>query len=261
MLILVLFKKEILSISYSFLKRDLEYYLKDVKSLIIFLTVFLSGLLVFLASLKNMLGGSDNYFVFLLVGYLVVSYMNISAGSGFELINESYEGKLQYDKTLPINRKLYSIIRLFGISLRGYINFLFCLLIIFPLLLPYFTLGNLLIFLISSLILAVIFTGICLIPIVFTKNLTIQSVIGSVLRSWFFLGSTIFYPYDTIPNFLKLVVILNPVTWILDLIRTSMKIPFSSHLPLEVSIIVIGTYLLISLFGGIKVLETYNHEE
>ena len=103
-------------VTYTLLKRDVQYYLMDVKNLIIFITVFLSGLLIFLVSLKNMLGNSNNYFLFLLTGYLVVSYMNISGSDGLEVISESYEGKLVYDRILPIRIENYAIIRTLGIS-------------------------------------------------------------------------------------------------------------------------------------------------
>lgn len=255
------FSKDSLFIAFFFLKRDLEYYLRDVKSFIIFLTVFLSGLLVFLVSLKNMLGNSEKYFLFLLIGYLSVSYMNISASAGFEIINDSYEGKLEYDKTLPIKRRGYSFIRIIGISLRGYINFLFCLVLMSPFLLNYFTVWKLVIFLSLSYVLSIIFTGFSLIPIIFTKNMTIQSVIGSLLRSYFFLGSTIFYPIHMIPQVLRPIILLNPVTWILELIRTILLIPYATKFPFFLSIVVITFYLVIAIVGGIKVLENYSHEE
>ena len=254
------FNKDSLYISYSFLKRDLEYYLKDIKSFIIFLTVFLSGLLVFLVSLKNMLGNSEDYFLFLLIGYLSVSYMNISASAGFEIINDSYEGKLVYDKTLPIKRRDYSFIRIIGISLRGYINFLFCLVLMSPFLLNYFSIEKLLIFLGLSYILSIIFTGFSLIPIILSKNMTVQSVIGSLLRSWFFLGSTIFYPIQMIPQMLRPIIMLNPVTWVLELIREVLNIPYATKFPLVLSLAVMTFYLVIAVFGGIKVLENYSHE-
>lgn len=243
-----------LSSAYTLLKRDVEYYLKDKKSLAIFITVFLSGLLVFLVSLKNMLGNSNNYFLFLLTGYLVVAYMNISAGAGFEIINDSYEGKLDYDKTLPIKRINYALIRILGISLRGYINFIICFLIMSPLLLSYFTITNIIIFLVLSYILSVIFTGLSILPLRLTSNLTIQSVIGALILSYFFLGSTIFYPLNAVPENLKFLIVLNPVTWVLELLRSLMNIPFATKFPFELSIIVVTAYLLFAVLGGMFVL-------
>ena len=242
------------------LKRDLEYYLLDKISLVIFLTVFLSGLLVFLVSLKNMLGNSNNYFLFLLTGYLVVSYMNISAGAGFEIINDAYESKLTYDKTLPVERLTYAFIRILGISLRGYINFILCFLIMSPLLLSFFTIENILVFLVLSYVLSVIFTGISILPLRLTSNLTIQSVIGALLRSYFFLGSTIFYPLKAVPENLKFIIVLNPVTWILELIRSLMDVPYATRFPPLISILVITIYLLFSILGGIYVLLHYKIE-
>ncbi len=249
-----------LVIIYSLLKRDLQYYLLDIKSLAIFLTVFLSGLLVFLVSLKNMLGNSNNFFLFLLTGYLVVSYMNISGGAGFEIINDSYEGKLIYDRTLPIKRVHYALIRIIGISLRGYVNFLICLLIMSPLLVNYFSITKIIIFLLLSYVLSVIFTGLSILPIILTKNLTIQSVIGSLLRSWFFLGSTIFYPFAIIPANLRILIVINPVTWVLELIRTLLAIPYATKFPLILSAVTIGGYFLIAIVGGMSVLLHYNSE-
>ena len=242
------------------LKRDLEYYLRDVKSFVIFLTVFLSGLLVFLVSLKNMLGNSNDYFLFLLIGYLVVSYMNISAGAGFEIINDSYEGKLVYDKTLPIKSFTYAIIRIIGISTRGYINFLICFLLMSPWLIIFFSLVNLAIFLLLSFILSIIFTCFSILPIFLSKNLTIQALIGSLLRSWFFLGSTIFYSYSMIPEILKPIILLNPVTWVLELMRSLLHIPFATSFPLLQSIIVIFMYLFTTGIIGIKILEHYEYQ-
>lgn len=245
---------------YTLLKRDLEYYLLDIKSLVIFLTVFLSGLLVFLVSLKNMMGNSNNYFLFLLTGYLVVSYLNISGGAGFEIINDSYEGKLLYDRTLPIKRTEYAFVRIIGISLRGYVNFFICLTIMSPLLINFFTITKLAIFLVLSFFLSVIFTGLSILPIFLSKNLTIQSVIGSLLRSWFFLGSTIFYPFQVIPKQIQFIIILNPVTWVLELIRTLMNIPFATRFPMNISLLVIIIYLIMSVAGGMMVLLNYKNE-
>ncbi len=239
---------------YTLLKRDVEYYLKDKKSLAIFITVFLSGLLVFLVSLKNMLGNSYNYFLFLLTGYLVVAYMNISAGAGFEIINDAYEGKLTYDKTLPIKRVNYALIRILGISLRGYINFIICFLIMSPLLLFFFTITNILIFLVLSYVLSVIFTGISILPLKLTSNLTIQSVIGALIRSYFFLGSTIYYPLNVVPGNLKFIIVLNPVTWVLELLRSLMNIPYATRFPLGLSILMITLYLFFAVIGGMFVL-------
>ena len=254
-------RTELLTSILSLLKRDVQYYLLDIKSLAIFITVFLSGLLVFLVSLKNMLGNSNDYFLFLLTGYLVVSYMNISGGAGFEVINDSYEGKLMYDKTLPIRRGVYSVIRILGISLRGYVNFVICFLFMSPLLIHYFTIFNIVTFFVLSYILSVIFTGISILPLILTNNLTIQSVVGALLRSWFFLGSTIFYPFNIIPSNLQLIILLNPVTWVLELLRTLMHIPFASEFPIMYSAIVIGLYFFLSLFGSVVVLLNYNHEK
>ena len=249
-----------ISISCNFLKRDLEYYLRDIKSLIIFLTVFLSGLLIFLESLRNMLGGSNDYFLFHLVGYLVVSYMNISAGAGFEIINDNYEGKLVYDKTLPIKKLNYAVIRMVGICSRGYVNFLICFMIMFPLLMNYFSITKMVIFLFLSYILSVIFTNISIIPLSLTKNLTIQTVIGSLLRSWFFLGSTIFYPYTAVPEGMKIIILLNPVTWILELIRNLLDIPYAMTISIPISLLIILAYFIVSCIGGILVLNNYDFE-
>lgn len=251
---IILKRTNSISAYYSLLKRDVEYYLKDKKSLAIFITVFLSGLLVFLVSLKNMLGNSNNYYIFLLVGYLVVAYMNISAGAGFEVINDSYQGLLVYDKTLPVKRITYAFIRILGISLRGYINFLICFLIMLPFLKNYFTLENILIFLFLSYILSVIFTGISILPLMLTSNLTVQSVIGALLRSYFFLGSTIFYPISVVPENLKFIILLNPVTWVLELIRSLMNIPYATRFPLGLSLMVIAFYTVFALIGGAFVL-------
>lgn len=253
-MISVLDRSKSVSSYYTLLKRDVEYYLKDKKSLAIFITVFLSGLLVFLVALKNMLGNSNNYFLFLLVGYLVVAYMNISAGAGFEIINDAYEGKLTYDKTIPFGRITYAFIRILGISLRGYVNFIICFLIMAPLLLTYFTFENILVFLFLSYILSVIFTGISILPLMLTSNLTVQSVIGALLRSYFFIGSTIFYPLSAVPENLKFIILLNPVTWILELIRSLMHIPFATNFPLGISIVVITLYSGFAVIGGIFVL-------
>jgi ABC-2 type transport system permease protein len=242
-------------------KRDIEYYLKDFMNLLIYISVFLSGLFVFLTSLKNMLGNSPDYFLFLMTGYLVVSYMNISAGGGFEIIKEDYEGKYDYDKTLPIRRTSYALFRIIGISLRGYINFLICLIMMLPFLILYFSMYKFLVFLLLSFCLSIIFTGFSIIPIHFSKSLTIQTFLGSLLRSWFFLGSTIFYPLSVIPGFLKPIILLNPVTWILELIRISLDIPYAENFPLELSVAFIIFYLLIASLGGIYVLLKYTKHE
>lgn len=254
------FSSNMFFVTMTLIKRDVQYYLLDIKNLLIFISVFLSGLLIFLVSLKNMLGNSSNYFLFLLTGYLVVSYMNISGGAGFEIINDSYDGKLVYDKTLPIHRTYYAFIRILGISLRGYVNFVICFLIMIPLLLKFFTITNIMTFLVLSFILSVIFTGFSILPLCLTSNLTIQSVIGALLRSWFFLGSTIFYPLKSIPANLRLVILLNPVTWVLELLRSLLHIPYASGLPILVSILIIIIYLTFSLIGGVYVFLNYKIE-
>lgn len=252
--------REQIAISFIILKRDLNYYLQDKRNFFIFIIVYLSGLLIFLSSLNNMLGNDSSYFIFLIIGYLVVSYLNINGGAGFEILNEKILGKWDYDKLIPISRTHYSLLRVLGISLRGYLNFIFCMLIILPFIYTFFSLKTFLLFLFLSMILSIIFTSTSLLPLIAVNhdNMSIHTFLGIFIHSWLLLGSTIYYPFNSIPFYLQIIVIINPVTWILEFIRSEMNIVGAMKFPIIDTIIIISFFFIISLWGSMKALLKLN---
>lgn len=207
----------------------------------VFLLVFLTGLYIYLHALNNLIP-LESYLEFVTVGYLVVAFLNICGGAGFELIRERNEGKWLYDKTFPIPAYSYAFSRIVGISLRGYVNFILCILLALPFLLQSLSFRGIVTLLLVSAILSVVFTGLSVTPLAFSDNLNLQVALGMILRSWLLFGSNIFYPTSLLPSWLQVITKANPVTWGLGFVRNSIGIPYGMEVSvLEVTLALTGS--------------------
>jgi ABC-type polysaccharide/polyol phosphate export permease len=189
---------------------------------------------------------SKNYFVYLLSGYIFISYFNHSFQAGIRLLRDRRESQMFiYESSLPLQPSLLALSRIIGSMIGGTIGFgifLLLMLLVVPLSL--------------TSIIVYFFSGICLGLLLSALSIILTKIFG--YNQGIFLGTTffmttflmffspLFYQLETVPTVMKMFFWLNPFTWVLELARTQLASDFVSTTLNGTLVVVLSMILLIT---------------
>jgi len=162
-----------------------------------------------------------DYLAFLLPGVALMTVFVSSFMSGISVIWDKEFGYLKVVLVAPSSRKASILGRSMGDATIALIQGLIILIIGYPLV-PSMNMGNIHLFILVSLLVSISFASIGI--IIATKMKTIegfQLIVNLITTPLLFL-SGIFYPIDVAPDWLKPVILANPLTYGVDAVRLLM---------------------------------------
>ncbi|HDZ17315.1 hypothetical protein LCGC14_0916860 [marine sediment metagenome] len=160
---------------------------------------------------------SKNYIIFIFIGYNILLMRGMINLTAVNLMTEKYWKTLPALITAPFNR----FYLLFGYIISEFISILipFIVFIIITLVLFPISLLTLIVIIIMFLGISIIFSGTGLLLGVFAiSNENLWSVLDFVVRILFWF-SCVTYPFYLFPNTVQTIIELNPIYYIIDIIR------------------------------------------
>lgn len=199
---------------------------------------------------------AENFLVYLFIGYIFILTVKIvNLGSRFRI--EKYWGTLQALMVAPFNKFNLLIGMVLTHLIEISIPFIIFLIIIYVI----FTISIFTLMFVILLFLGVlmIFAGIGFFIGVFVLSKESVATWFGTLLGFFFLFACISYPYQIFPEYIQRIVALNPVYYIIDIIRlawiednvlvTLLNHPY--HLIIYFALLIICPYLGVSMFNYI----------
>ncbi len=185
---------------------------------------------------------SENFMVFLFIGYIVMLMRSMISYIPDQLMREKYWKTLPALITSPFNR----FYLLFGFIISEFIGIIVPLVIYFVLILIFFPLSllTLIIIVLMFLGLGIVFSGVGLLIGVFAiSNENLWSVFDFGIRIIFWF-SCVTFPFQMFPGPIQIIINLNPIYYLIDIIRltwieNNILITAISH-PREISIFIIS---------------------
>lgn len=190
-----------------------------------------------------------DYLTFLLPGVALMTIFMASFMSGISVIWDKEFGYLKVVLVSPASRKASILGRSLGDSTIAILQGLTILLIGYPLA-PKLNLGNIIPFIIISLIASVSFASIGI--IIATKMQTMegfQLMVNIITLPLLFL-SGIFYPIDTAPSWLLPLALINPLTYAVDAARILLIGKGTLDLLIDIVCLIVfsSVFLLIAIY-------------
>lgn len=194
----------------SLLTTYLSYFIRILMPLIIFGKLF---------ELNGQFGPwtSQNYIVFIFVGYNILLMTNIITRTPEQLRLEKFWKTLPALIIAPFNR--FYLLLGYIITELVLIAPPFILFLIFTFVFSSIHFLTLIVVIFSFLVISLIFASIGLIIGVFAvSNENIWAILGFIIN-FIFWGSCITYPYELFPNFIQYFINFNPIYYLIDIIR------------------------------------------
>jgi len=192
--------------------------------------------------------GNYNYIQFLTPGVLAQSVIFVAIFYGFNIVMDRDMGLLHKLLSTPIPR--YSIVlgKTFSAGIRSVIQALvvFVLAIIIQvhlILNPITVLGSLLVIILTGMC----FSGLSMFLASFFKTRERMMGIGQAIMMPIFFASSAIYPIDIMPPWLKVIAHVNPLSYIVDAMRSLLVTADYHQLGLDFGVIVFATALLVTL--------------
>ncbi len=192
--------------------------------------------------------GNYTYIQFLTPGVLAQSVIFVAIFYGFNIVMDRDMGLLHKLLSTPIPR--YSIVlgKTFSAGIRSVIQALvvFVLAIIIQvhlILNPITILGSLLVIILTGMC----FSGLSMFLASFFKTRERMMGIGQAIMMPIFFASSAIYPIDIMPTWLKVIARVNPLSYIVDAMRSLLVTADYHQLGLDFGVIVFATALLVTL--------------
>lgn len=191
---------------------------------------------------------SYSYLQFLTPGVLAQSVIFMAIFFGINLVWERDLGLLHKLLATPIPRHSIIIGRAFSAGVRSVFQaalvFILALLIHVQLNFnPLNILGVLLIIVMSGMCFASL--SICLASLLKTRERMMG--IGQVITMPLFFASSAIYPVDIMPNWLKVLASVNPLSYIVDALRALLVTGDFSHLTIDIGVVTLSVIVLVGL--------------
>ena len=192
--------------------------------------------------------GNYNYIQFLTPGVLAQSVIFVAIFYGFNIVMDRDMGLLHKLLSTPIPR--YSIVlgKTFSAGIRSVIQalvvFILAIIIQVHLILnPVTILGSLLVIILTGMC----FSGLSMFLASFFKTRERMMGIGQAIMMPIFFASSAIYPIDIMPTWLKVIAHVNPLSYIVDAMRSLLVTADYHQLGLDFGVIVFATALLVTL--------------
>jgi len=189
--------------------------------------------------------GGIPYLEFITPGILAQSVIFVAIFYGLSIIMERDVGSLQKILVTPTPRLALVWGKMLSAGVRGFsqviIIFLFAFLIRIPLNLSLFSIIGVVIFVLLG---ASFFSGLSMIIASIVKTRERFMGIGQVITLPLFFASNAIYPIDIMPNWLQIIARINPLSYMVEGIRTLLVSGSISLLPFDFGVLVIVTMLI-----------------
>ncbi len=189
--------------------------------------------------------GNYSYMQFITPGILTQSVVFIAIFYGLNIIWERDMGLLQKLLVTPTPRLALVLGKMGSAGVRGLcqavIVFLFALVLGVPLI---FTIGSVFGVVIIVLLGAGFFTGLSMIIASIVKTRERFMGIGQVITLPLFFASNAIYPISIMPSWLQAVAYLNPLSYMVDGLRSLLVIGSPAQLPIDIGILTAVTVVI-----------------
>jgi len=203
---------------------------------------------IFGVALSNARGIPTNgvpYLEYITPGILAQSVIFVAIFYGLSIIWERDMGSLQKILVTPTPRLALVWAKMLSAGMRGLsqaiIIFLFSLVLGIQLHLNIFTITGVLILIILG---AGFFTGLSMIIASLVKTREKFMGIGQIITLPLFFASNAIYPIEIMPHWLQIVARINPLSYMVDGLRTLLVSGSISQLPMDFGILAIATLLI-----------------
>ncbi len=234
-------------------KRDISAYYRGIVWIFMVFLYFLTWVFFTATTLGNLVT-VRNYFQFLIAGMIVIGIYNSSFTFMTVISGEKRRGYIKYLLSLPINRVGLSVGRLLTGMLQG-VTFSFFMLVITFLLLGF---PGIIVFIaLTATIFCLAFglSGLGIAAAVFLKP-ELADPASDVLGLWLVFTSTIFYPDNIIPQMLRPVSMINPLSAASNLLRVGLGLRAFSWLDVTVLVVFTSFFAMLSIVAYRHKIET-----
>jgi len=181
--------------------------------------------------------GSD-YILFLTPGIVGMGIAAIAMSSGHVLFNERRVwGMYEEMLTLPISRSAYLLSKILWVMTLSVGQLLFILLVGMPLVGGGFHCANIILILFPILLGAICFCSLIMLVASLIKSAATFYGITGFISLPLILCSSAFYPLDTAPYLLRILAYINPMTYMVDVMRAGFIGSWSQHILFEILIL------------------------
>jgi ABC-2 type transport system permease protein len=192
--------------------------------------------------------GDYNYIQFLTPGVLAQSVIFVAIFYGFNIVMDRDMGLLHKLLSTPIPRYSIVIGKTFSAGIRSVIQalvvFILAIIIQVHLILnPVTIFGSLAVIILTGMC----FSGLSMFLASFFKTRERMMGIGQAIMMPIFFASSAIYPIDIMPTWLKVIAHVNPLSYIVDAMRSLLVTSDYHQLGLDFAVIVFATALLVTL--------------
>jgi len=192
--------------------------------------------------------GQYTYLQFMTPGVLAQSVMFVAIFYGINVVWERDTGLLNKLLSTPAPRSAIVMGKALSAGVRGIFQAIIVLILalilgINLLLSPLSILGVFLIIVLHGMC----FSGLSMTVVSIFRTRERVMGIGQVITMPLFFASNAIYPVSLMPAWLKAIVIINPLTYIVDAMRSLLVTGDLSHFPLDIAVICVTTAVLLTL--------------
>ena len=194
--------------------------------------------------------GGFTYLQFMTPGVLAQSVMFVAVFYGFTLVWERDLGLLNKLLSTPVSHSAIVLGKALSAGVRGIFQALvvLALALIVGINLSLNPVNVLAVFCVIILF-GMCFSSLsmCLVPIFRTRERMMG--IGQAITMPLFFASNAIYPVTMMPNWLKIVAVVNPLSYVVDAMRALLVTGDFTNLPIDISALILATTMLIALAG------------
>jgi ABC-2 type transport system permease protein len=186
-----------------------------------------------------------SYVLFLAPGIIVMQIMFAASIAGAMFWLDKRLGMFAQILIGPFSRWEYILSKAVSIMLQGLLNAFLVFLIASPLLIGLKISVWGLVYIATSLIFGSLFFGsmTLLISVFIKSNEAFNAVLNTLITPFMFLSS-VYYPLENAPTTIRVLSMVNPLTYAADMLRAGLLEIYAPLLPVEVTVLVAESFLL-----------------
>jgi ABC-2 type transport system permease protein len=187
-------------------------------------------------------GQPISYFLFLAPGVVGISIIFSAVNSGGMLSNDRYWGILERLLSWPISRTSYILARILVAITISTILLLLVLLVGIPLIEGELHCANPFLILLSTLLGVICFCSLITPFALFIKSMSEFYGLTGIMLLPIILCSSAFYPLEAMPSWLRTIAYINPMTYMVDVLRAGFHPIMEPAIPLEIEILILCVF-------------------
>jgi ABC-2 type transport system permease protein len=189
----------------------------------------------------------DDYILFLTPGIIGMGIVSTAISSGTTSFNERQWGTFERVLTLPVSRSSYVLAKILVAMILSIGQLLFILLVGIPLVEGGLYCDN-----IGLVLLATLLGVVCFCSLITPIALSIKSStefygLTGIMLLPIILCSSAFYPLEAMPSWLRIIAYINPMTYMVDVLRAGFVGPWGSQIFWELLILCAFTIFFLAI--------------